>query len=682
MSESVRGPCARALVQTSRDLMDWTTQPDIEVLECSEGQGEIVGSATLRQAWGSIVRAGQTVSEQVSEPAGLDGRLVRVLKQKLGGGGSVSYGDDTFDPVWYGKMLAPDAGTTGANGVTTYTASGIAALFNERACWLGRALVKTSPLTFSIAFDLAPFNHWPSGDRSADGVQGSVGGVNVFLHDATKGDTGSRWSASDILTYLFACNFRVEHPPTTSGSGQSGLNWSINDPTNCLAYVPGRYEAKGKTLTQVLNELAGKHRGLTWWVTVTGTTLTVNVASGLAAPITVGTTIIPANPAIWDQLDGTDPFIHPFTIRTVSDQVADEIVVQGSPRLIGLTLAIFGTGDPFVVDASAQLDKGWSSSMETLCNTFLDNNPGLNRRVAYENAWQRFVLRPTGWNGNQHGVTGGMPWGLSTVTSASYGSNGYDGGAIEGAGGGEKPALWYKAQGELPCAIGFTALNVGPRQPLVILAEDYNAGVWHDHSSTWTAWVEASPPAVVIDDGVGGTIRRILRDGRKILVTLALRDFWPFQVSWRRDPADWQTVTPRTKTINLPELSAEYLMNGMATGCDADGGGALLTTASITTRDNLPQLRAILAQARAFYEKPFDLVSFTDRGTWDTDPAYRPGTMLGTVTDGVKTRIIEALVTRRTWKLEYASGEDGVQVPYWSTTYETDGIYPDLEAVL
>jgi hypothetical protein len=679
MTETVRGPFERALVQTSRDLVEWTTHPDIEVLVYSDGQGQTVGSASLRQYWGETIRAGQTVSEDVSEPTGLDGRLVRILKERLGGGGSVTYGDDTYDPVWHGKMLAPNADA----GVTTYTASGIAALFNERSCWLGRALVKTpiGDANVRIAFDLAPFNHWPSGDRSAD--QYSVGGVNVYIHDATKGVTGLEWTAAQILSYLLACNFRVEHPPTVAGSGQAGIAWALSDPLGCLDYIPGRYDAKSKTLTQVLNELAGRHRGLTWSISVSGTTLTVTVDSGLAQAVTVGTTIIPANPNVWDQTDEGDPFLYPVTVRTVSDEVADEIVVQGTSRLIGLTVAIYGSGDPFVVDNNAQCNKGWSDPIEALCNTFLDLNPGARRRVAYEHAWQRFVLRPTGWNGNQYGGTGGMPWGLSTATDASYGANGYDGGVTEGAGGGEKPALWYKAQGDLPCAPGFGASNIGPRQPVVVLAEGYDAGTWQDYSSAWTVWVEPSPPAVTIDDGANGQIvRGILRAGRKILVTLALRDFFPFQVSWRRDPAEWPNVTPRTKTIVRPELTAEYIMNGATIGCDSDGGGGLLTTSSITTRDNLPQLRALLAQARAWYESPYSLATITDRGVWDSSPTYRPGTLLGTIIDGARSRIIEAMVTRRTVRLEYAAGDDGVQVPYWTTTWETDVVYPDLEAVL
>lgn len=676
MTEPVRGPAERALVQTSRDLSTWVTQPDLDMLSYSEGQGEIVGNATFRLAWGDVIRAGQTTPENISEVTGITGQIVRILQEKVGG--SVTYAEAQWEPVWYGKMLSPDAETTGGGGITTYTAAGIASIFNERTCWLGRALVKSGVATPVIAFNLAPFNHWPSGDMSENPF--TIDGHSVYYHNATKGDTGIQWSPADIIAYLMACNFRWESVPTPSGSSMVGFNWSIVDPSSCLDYDIGEYDAKGKTMAQVLNELAGKKRGLTWWIKVNGTTLEIHVASGLATAVTVGTETIPANPNIWDQLDGGNPFLHPFKITTIDDQVADEIIVQGSPRTIGITLAIYGTGDPFVADSACQLDKGWSPASETACNTWMDTINAPARSTAYEQAWRRFVIKQD-WNGGQYG-SGGMPNGLVPATDSSYGAGGYDGTTTR-LGTPSQAASWYSAVGNLPCSPGFTALNVGPRQPLVILAEDQASGTWYDHTTDWSVSVEENPPAVVIDDGASGyLVRSILRAGRKILVSLSIRDYWPFVVSWRSDPSTWPTPIPRTKRLQFPQLSFEYLLNGMATGASNDSGGTLLTTTELTTKDNLVQMRRLLAQARAWYSEPYNIVTFTDRGIWDADPSYAPGTVLGNVMDGENTRVIEAMVTRRTVRLEYATGENGIQVPYWSTTWETDVVYPDLEAVL
>lgn len=691
MTEDVRGPFERELVQTSRDMIEWTTRPDMEFTGGSEGQGEILGDASFVHPWGEVARAGQTVPETVSEPTDLEGLFVRVLKQAFDGSGSVTHGDDTFDPVWYGKLLAPDASTTGANGITNYTAVGIAAVFQESSCIWGRSL-RDDGTAVSVMRILKPFNALPAGDCSADSFTiGGGAGHSVRVHDLryAGGDYSSdpveKWTAISALEYLFACNFRWESQPTSTGTGQSGLEWAISDPEGCLAYDLPTYDANGKTLQEVLNDLAGKERGLSWMVTVSGTTLTINVSSGLAAPITVGTTTIPANPNVWDQLDGGNPFLHPFTIRTVSDVVADQIIVQAAPRRIGISLAIFGSGDPYTTHADAQLDKGFSSAAETACNTYLDTRNAPARRTSYAQAWVRFQIR-SGWNLRQYPAASekGLSNAFDVSSTPAYGFDGMTGDAgHEATPTFQVAAYELEARNELPCAFGFTALTIGPRHPIIIVAEDFQAGTWVDHTSDWNVDVESNPPAVLIDDRADGfLVREILRAGRKIIVTIGMDDTMPVAVSWVRNPADWKTSQPRTKIIRRPDMGKDLLLSGMVTGVDADTGGSLTTLASeTTTRDNLPQLRALLAQARAHYEKPYDIVSFTDRGVWDTDPAYRPGTLLGTVMDGANTRVIEAMVTRRRWRREYATTDDGLQVPYWSTTWETDVVYPNLEAV-
>lgn len=678
MTEPARGPSLLSAVQTSPDLSTWTTRGDLAFEEYSEGQGEIVGNAKFRLDWGFIAADGLTPST-VTDLPDLGGLYVRVLREDVTG--TVTIGSIDYEPVWWGKMLSPGTTTTVGSGTTIYTAAGIAALFNERTCWMGRAIVKTSPVQFSVDWNLKPFNAWPSGDRSS--AAGTVGGVNVYLHDATQAVTGNQWTAAQILDNLLACNFRYEQPATPSGSGQAGPSWAVSDPLGCLGYTPERFDARGLTLTQVLNHLAGKARGLSWYVTVSGTTLTINIVSGTPTAVTVGTYTLPANPAVWDQLDDTDPFLHPVTIREVSDEVADEIVVKGSPRRIGITLSIYGTGSPWASDSASSLVKGWTDSQETACNTYLDSGNDYGRRLAsYDRAWRRFALRTENWNGAQYGSSG-MPDSFAAVTSASYGVDGYDG-TVSRTGLSTLSGLWYGIDGSLPCGSTFAARNVDSTRPVVIVAEDDAAGTWVDHSSGWRIAIESSPPAVVIDDGAEGLlVREILRAGRKILVSLTLIDFVPFQVMWRRDPASWIATPPRTKTIEKPELTQEYILAGMVTGASTESGGTLTTAASVvTSRDDVTKLRALLAQARAWYVDPYRIATFTDRGVWDVDPAYRPGTILGNITDGVDPRVIDAMVTRRVVKLERITGDNGAEVRYWSTTWETDVVYPDIEAAL
>jgi hypothetical protein len=675
MTDVSNGPPNLLAVQTSTDGSTWTTR-DWVVFEVAQGIGPAPGAAAFRLEWGDAIKqAGASSAAAVTETTGVEGLYCRVLEKDPAG--TVVISSVNYNPVWWGKILAPDASQYATSGQTTYRATSIESLFFERGCWLGRALVTGS--TFSIAFKLAPFNRYPAGDRSGPSTTGSVGGKTIYLHDATRTDTGNRWTARDIIDYLMACNFRHEHPPTITGSGQAGLDWAISDPTGCLSYDAGPFDARGVTLGEVLNDLAGPKRGLTWWCTVSGTTITVNIASGLSSAITIGTTTVPANASIWDQTDDGDPWLWEVSVREIADQVADEIYILGEDgRTIGISLDIYGSGTaPWTSNAASALHKGWTDSAETAANTWLDTRPATPRRAAYKDAWYRFALKPVGWNGAQYGSSG-MPDFMVTATSAAYGTVGYDG-TVGRLGASTLPAGWYEAAPDLPCAIGFTALNVGPRQPPVIVAEDFVAGTWIDHSEDWSIGIETSPPAVVLNDGNNGEdIRALLRDGRKIVVSIGLKDFLPLQVSWRRDPANWPTNMPRTKVIRRA-YGHEYLLSGMVTGAP-DNGGALTTTGGVvTTRDDLPAMRALLAHARAFYEEPYSVATFTSRAEIDFRPAYGVGTLLGSIIDTLRPATVNAMVVRRTIRLNFAAGEDGVQVPYWTTTWETDVVYPDLE---
>lgn len=684
MTEVTRGPAEKAIVQTSHDAAIWTTRPDVEFTGYSEGQNEIIGNATFVLHWGTVCRAGEDTAGLIPQQSDLAGLLVRVCKQESGG--SVTYGDDTYEPRWHGKLLTPDDQQNGGaeSGTTNYTAMGIGGLMNERACRFGRTL-KGDGSTAAVLHMLPTFNRLPAGDRSTSTF--TVGGKSVYIHDLRNEAGGNKWTTRQILDYLMACNFRWESSPTVTGSGQVGLAWSIDDPSGCLGYTPSEYDASGKTLHQVWLDLCGHNRGLTFHVDYVVNEMVIYVESGLAASLNTGTWTIPANAHQWDQTDDGDPFLYGVSIREVADEVADEIIIEGSPRIIGMTVAIWGSGDPFTANASAGLTKGWSDGNETSKNTWMANNPFGSPRLSYAHAWQRLVIKPA-WDLAQYDAA---TQGLSNsydVNGTGTGLHGYEGllGTTEHLASGatvEFPALALTAERDLPCALGFTALSVGPRQDYVVV-EETSTGFYEDRSTEWGLTIEPTPPAVVLDDGAYGTnIKATLQAGRKILVTMALRDVLPFAVSWRRTQSEWPNTTPRTKIIRRPDLTQEYLCDDMVTGVSADGGGTLVKLSSqVTTRDNLPQMLALLGQARAWYEEPYTIVSFTDRGTWDTDADYRPGTMLRDWIHNGTTRSINAVVTRRTVRLEYAQGEGGQQVPYWSTTYETDVVYPDLEAVL
>lgn len=674
MSEPVRGPTRRTAVRTSTDLATWTHQPHMQFTGGSEGQGEVLGNAQFHLDWGNVFLDGAAPGI-IAEPSDLEGRFVEVLKEDPAG--TVTIDTVAYIPFWHGIMLAPTSVPAASGGANSYTAQGIGCLLNEINCQWGRTL-KGDGSTVTVLHRIADCNALPAGDRSTSTA--TVGGHTVYVHDLRNESGGNAWTALQWLEYVMACNFRWEDALTATGSGQVGIDWEIVDPTSCLAYQVPRYQPYGKTLQQVWTDLAGKMRGLTFSCSIVydGVTpiFTVTVWSGSAAAI--GSTV-PANPEVWNQLDNTSPYLHPITIRTVADQVADEIAIRAGQRHIGISLGIWGSGSPWTADADAQMGKGWSDAAEAL----KDANLGLPPRATYAHAWQRFVLKPS-WNLRQFESTvEGLPNSFDvdgTGTNPVFGYHGREGTAEHIASPSyEYPALALEAMDDLPAALGFTALAVGVRQPVVIIYEA-STGVFVDVSSEWGLSIESSPPAVLLDDGAyGATIRETLTDGRKIIVSMGLIDALPFMVSWRRAPGEWPRVVPRVKTISRPDLTHEYLLNEMVQTVSSDDGGTLTKlSARVTTRDNLPQLIDLLNQARAFYESPYKIATFTDRGVLNIDPAYQPGTILGDITDGTAAQTIGATVTRRSWKLQYATGVDSVSVPYWETTWETDVIYPDL----
>ena len=102
----------RHAVQTSADFSAWTTQTTIRCNECSEGAGQIVGSASLIRFIGTVREPGATGSPASQTPlTGLVGKWVRVLIEASGGSVTISSVD--YNPLWYGVIDAERIVDTG-----------------------------------------------------------------------------------------------------------------------------------------------------------------------------------------------------------------------------------------------------------------------------------------------------------------------------------------------------------------------------------------------------------------------------------------------------------------------------------------------------------------------------------------------------------------------------------------
>jgi hypothetical protein len=158
-----------------------------------------------------------------------------------------------------------------------------------------------------------------------------------------------------------------------------------------------------------------------------------------------------------------------------------------------------------------------------------------------------------------------------------------------------------------------------------------------------------------------------------MLITCGIREPDPLIVTWTRSSASWPRTSPRTLTVHMPNAEQWIVLQGTVKGVSS---GSLTTESSTTTiRDDLPTMRSWLAFMRAYFGEPARSLSWTDRGLIEYGygtGAAAPGALVTTATLGVGSTTVNAVVTRRAWRLD----EDG-----YGTHYETQRIVPDIEAI-
>jgi hypothetical protein len=273
-------------VQTSSGFLTWTTQTTIRCNECSEGAGQIVGAASLVRFIGTVREPGATGSPAAQTPlTGLVGKWVRVLIEEVGG--SVTIGSADYNPLWYGIIDAERiVDTGGGTGQQSWVCSGIAAHLARTALTNGwTEAIGSGGIMADYILRVPTFNAPESGGRS--GVDYTIDGVSCRVFDYF---SGNKWTAFQILETLLAAHGRWDDP---AGAFAGGLTWALSAGT-LLDWEAPTLDLNGMTLLDAVNALIAPRRGLTWRVTVSGGTATINVRSIAASAITVGSTTLPA----------------------------------------------------------------------------------------------------------------------------------------------------------------------------------------------------------------------------------------------------------------------------------------------------------------------------------------------------------------------------------------------------
>ncbi len=666
------------LVETARDLSDnddsWQKHDLIRFIGGAEGQSQSAGEIFLEQPYGIIEPEYRTrfYSVGVDPDLGrtgsgtLIGQIVRLLRQD-DVNGTITRGSGiyrhTYTAFWHGQIIeervGPDGASSDVGGSAQWRAVGAATLLDMLPLREGRVKIPSGSTATNPGY-MPAFNFLAGGDMTSSPL--TIGGVSIYVHDLTTTTSGNPWRAAQVLAYILA--FASRPTPYSSSSAPMGFAWEVDDPDNCLNYIPSRLNLHGLTLAQGINVLISPQRGLTWWITVDGAIATINVRSTVATAIAVTGYTLPASTqtTTLDQADG--PFIADVNLVENQESTYDVVEVRGGRPWVAITLQYDGT-------ATGSLQKGWPSALETGWG-------GNSNFSAYENVWRRFEILNT-WNGQQYNdATVGIRDTLTRATSAAYGSDGYTGDRTFGAAAAAAiiPPYCLQLETDLPVSVGFSDLRVGPRQrPVIVLGA---GSAWWDMSTQWSVTVQQNPLAIIIDDRENGrAIQAYLASGQTLLITVGLRETHPLKVSWQRAPNLIPRSVPRIKEIDDSDLEQWIALKGCVTGTNIAGTSLNVLSDNVSARDDLTPMRARLALARAWLTNPDYHLSWRNQGELDISDDTRPGTLVTSFDRGDRTVAPNTVITSRRWQL--VRRDDAWT---WDTLYDSSRILPGLDMTL
>jgi hypothetical protein len=651
----------RHAVQTSPDFSTWTTQDTIRCDECSEGAGQIVGHASLLRYYGNTREPGATGNPTTKAPlTGIVGQWIRVLIEDAGG--SINIGGVNYSALWHGIVDAEAMTDDGLGGVQQWTCAGLVADLARRAITDGWVEVTKADGTKLVGHYMRspPLNE-ARGATGASSTAYSIGGATAIKIPALGGPD---LTAKEVLLNALITHADWYNPAT--GSWVIGVTWNLSAGT-LLDYPMPALEPQAQSVADILNLCVSPRRGLSYRVTVSGTTATINVRS-------IAATAVGSLPAATDTATPTLTSIWHQGVQVIEDQSAtyDRVEVVGGKCWTGLSMAY----DPANATAQAQaLIQGWTAGEET---TWSSGTGPANDKV-----WRTFTVNPK-WDGRTYNSsTVGMPNALSLTPSTSD----YDGGRVfyplTTAG---IPTNLVDATATLPCGEGFTTDLTGGRQSALAFWKPKGSSTWRDLQShpicARTVSVDGPPIAVSVgaafhESGDQANNQQLqnknnLETSGVLVVTLGIIEANPLRVSWTRASGSWPRLTPRTLCVSVP--SAEYwqVINGTVTGVSS---GSLTTTTGLVLRNDLAKLDSALDFCVAYFSEPARALSWTERGVIDRaygSGATAPAALVTTATLSSGTKTINAVVTRRTWRL----ASDG-----YGTSYATDRVVPDMDAI-
>ncbi len=336
----------------------WTARPEIHAEQCAWTIAPEIASATLRRHFGRVFLPGANTATDLAR-VDIRGHFVRIDWTTDEGGTATWLG--------YAEAMVDEArgltdGTIPSSGTQTIVCYGLErmlAVSPIRDTVWRNVIDPPSPATRRGGSPVA-FNELGRPNRSA----ATVGGVYVFEPDPA---VAQYWTTRQAVQYLLA------HQLPTNNGGVSAIPWALANAAVVPDWDACFAELDGRTVHDVLTELLGPRRLMSWTVSWDLSSLQVYPFSMSPTLINLGTDAVPANTNTHSLLFDADPLSRGAVNADGSD-VVDQVVVRGGRRVSICTLDL----------PSTSLENDWTDANKTSYNTAASAGAGYGTKDVYE----------------------------------------------------------------------------------------------------------------------------------------------------------------------------------------------------------------------------------------------------------------------------------------------------------
>lgn len=223
-------------------------------------------------------------------------------------------------------------------------------------------------------------------------------------------DDADEWTGADIAEYLENQLF------LSAAFGNLQFRF---DNASLLTWFKPTIETHGKSVWEILAELASPRRGLTWTATLDETvpespTIVVRFATLTGIPVALsGGATLPANDRLLDDVSSQSDITADCVVITSSQQAYEQVIAEGERIWVTATFALDGLGGASGTLPYTQED--WASSIETAYKNGLtltgdksdiNETNDLYRSTKLEHVFTRFRVTDAGLlNGSVFGTT-------------------------------------------------------------------------------------------------------------------------------------------------------------------------------------------------------------------------------------------------------------------------------------